>query len=552
MNTDPFNSSLATTPPRWRGIDVTLLSLLMLVTAIVLAKDITVSGFRHGDASAHAMDGVLIHDWIAAGPRAWFSPMEFATQQYAHYPTLGIGSHYPPGYALVEAVFFALFGVSPFSARFCVVCFGLLAAVGTYTFMRSWTDRLTGVLAAVILVTIPETTTWGRQNMLEVPTLAVMVWTAVALTWYFRRPTGKRLAGVTAFAILAILFKQPAVFLIGVVAVTVVFVAWRGGCRRSHAIVVLLIAVVVMLATVLSLGSAGRQVLGGDFAGVGDRFGLASLTWYAKLFPVAVPIPYLLVAVVGLVVSCRKLGPTGVFLVVWLCASYAMISLVNCKNPRFLYLVLFPPAMWAAVGLGTLLSRIRVEPLRVALAGVTAAAGGAVALAAPIEHRPNYGVIVQAHRHLIEGHVVLFSGLRDGDFVFAVRQYLPWRRSIIIRGSKLLYTCSVVPELDFESRVSTRREVSELLDKFAFQNIFVERENKLKLTEDAILRDCLSASEAYRLIAVHPLHAEPVPTYRDVTIDVYQATNPKVRTAEHFDIHLPNAARTIRVDLDSL
>ena len=53
-------------------------------------------------------------------------------------------------------------------------------------------------------------------------------------------------------------------------------------------------------------------------------------------------------------------------------------------------------------------------------------------------------------------------------------------------------------------------------------------------------------------MAVHPLPAEPTPSYRDVTIDVYQATNPKTRVAKYFDIYLPNAARTIRVDLNSL
>ena len=208
--------------------------------------------------------------------------------------------------------------------------------------------------------------------------------------------------------------------------------------------------------------------------------------------------------------------------------------------------------MLAAVGLGALLSRLRAGPLKLTLAGATAAAGVAVALATPVEHRPDYGPVVQAHRDLIKGKVVLFSGLRDGDFVFAVRQHIPWRRSIIIRGSKLFYTCCVHPEVDFESRVSTNREVSELLDRYAFEHIFVERENKLKLAEDAILRNCLSTGDAYRRVAVHPLPAESTPTYRAVTIDVYQATNPKTRVAKHFDIYLPNAARTIRVDLNSL
>ena len=91
----------ASSPGRITVADCTLLAALYAATAVVLGKDITLGGLADADSAAHAMDGVLIHDWVMAGPSAWLSPMEFARQQYGHYPTLGIGLHYPPGFAVV-------------------------------------------------------------------------------------------------------------------------------------------------------------------------------------------------------------------------------------------------------------------------------------------------------------------------------------------------------------------------------------------------------------------------------------------------------------------
>ena len=66
--------------------DVWLILAALVTTGIVLGKDISVGGLRYGDTAVHAMDGVLIHDWIAAGPDAWAQPMQFAEAQYGHYP----------------------------------------------------------------------------------------------------------------------------------------------------------------------------------------------------------------------------------------------------------------------------------------------------------------------------------------------------------------------------------------------------------------------------------------------------------------------------------
>jgi len=546
----------ATTNPRNNpatGIgagDVRLLALLLAVTALVLGKDMSVGGFRDGDSAVHAMDGVLIHDWIAAGPKSWRDPMAFADQQYAHYPSLGLGRHYPPGFALFEAAFFGAFGISIWTARLCVVFFGLVAAAGTYAFMRQIADRAAAGLAVVALITMPATVLWGRQTMLEVPTLAALAWAAAAFVWYLRAPNWRRFAVLAAAMIFALFFKQTAVFLPGAVGFTLAYGAVRGVVRRSHGWGAVVIAVALVGLVAFSLGGHAAKLLHGDVT-YPSFWSWNVLTGYLVIIPRQVGLPAFAVALLGAWIVARKGGLLQILLVSWVFVCYAMLTVADFKFDRYLFVGLFPFAVWAAVGARWLVGLLpsgwsQTAPM---LAATTWCVASAVAVSP--EQRPDYGPVVLAHEAALRDRAVLFSGLRDGDFVFAVRQHIPWRRATVIRGSKLLYTCNGRPDLDFAPHAFSPHDVVELMRRFAFQHVFVERENKLGVAQDDWLRSYLSDSGDYKLVAKYPLLMGGQPSRRDVTLDVYQAARPLVRTVEQFDLPIPRAGRTVRVDLGS-
>lgn len=547
--------------------DVVLITLLLIVTAVVLGKDITAGGFRHGDSAIHAMDGVLIHDWVMHGGSALLQPMKFATEQYAHYPALGIGRHYPPGFAVVEAPFFAVFGISPVSARLCVVFFGLLATVAIYVYIRSLNrGRAAAFLGSIALITMPATTRWGRQVMLEMPTVAVLLWAAVAFSHYLRKPTWGRLFLVLAVSAAAILFKQPAVFLLGALAGTLLVGVLRRKIPPGHGVLAGLVATAAGVVVVLSLDGHGAKLWRGD-ATFDGRSSWAALTFYLRAVPGQVGLVVLAAAFLGAAAMpfCEghaalrprrrwrgrfaALGLHGVFLGAWFSAYYVLLILADYKNARFLFLGLFPLAVLAGLGAGHLLALLRSLRVRVALASAVSIAGCVNAFGAPVEHRPDYGTVVEGQRDQILGRAVLFSGSRDGDFVFAVRQHLPWRTAVVIRGSKLLYTCNGRPDLDFVSNIASAEELDELMRRFAFQYVFLERENKLGLREDRLLREYLRTTGNHRLRASYRFRMEKAPTYRDRTVEVYEAVQPQPRHVKHFDILIPRAHRTVRVNL---
>lgn len=527
--------------------DLPWLLALFAATIVVLGKDFTSGALADADSAAHLMDGVLIHDWVMAGPPAWRDPMEFARKQYAHYPTLGIGRHYPPGFAMVEAGFFAVFGINEAAARLCVLFFGLLMVMGAYVFVRRAYTPAAAALTAAILLTFPATTLWGRQTMLEIPTMAALIWAGVGCQAYFREPTHGRLITGISLTVLAILFKQPAVFLVCAFALTLVIGALRGRTPWGHAVVTTVLGTLALGAVVLSFDDACFKTLAG-YRTYSDPWGFGALSFYARATPYLTGRALLVLAIAGAALYLRRDREHGVLLLCWVGVAYLMVTAASLKVPRFFYVAVFPLAVWAAVGTERLLTLLPARRLRTAAAGSCILALCAVGYARPVRGSPDYAPVVAAHRNHIADRPVLFSGLRDGDFVFAVRQHLPWRSSVVIRGSKLLYTCTAGPALDLVSDVNTIAQLREVLNRFAFEFIFVERENIVGTAQDELLRQYLSTGDDYRLLASHALLPGPSQVFPQ-SIDVYELAKPMARTVEYFDIPMPRTGAPIRINL---
>ena len=524
--------------------------LLIAITLIVLSPGLAVRGLGDPDEAAHAMDGVLIRDWVAAGPSEWRRPIEFAEQQYGHYPTLGIGRHYPPGFAIVEAGFFAILGVSVVTAKVCVLFFAVLAVLGLYVFVRSFAGRRAAFLAGVAFVTLPATALWGRQIMLEAPTAAVAIWTAVAFTWYGVQRTSLRLGTCLALAVLAILFKQTAVFVVGAVTVAVARLALRREAPWWHAAVGAIVSAAALGAVLFSMDDACAKTLGG-YDSFSNRWGWDAFTFHIRHLPESSGVLIPALAALGLL-GIRRLRPVAVLLIAWFVLNYAMVTAATLKVPRFFYLGLVPIAVFAAMGADRALAFLP-RRLQTATAAVLVLFVTARTTLTSSPQWADYEPIVAEQRERFANAPVLFSGLRDGDFVMAVRRHLPERAGMVVRGSKLFYTCTAGPDLDLVSYVSSPAELVAAVRAFAFPYVVVERENHVGTPQDRWFRDYLATTADYRRIATYPLQAVVTPNKPiKVTLDVYELAAPLSSTVEFYEIPMPRTGSPIRVDLRPL
>lgn len=533
-------------PALLNRFDSVILLAVAGIAIAILAKDIARGALIDPDAPAHVMDGVLIHDWLLAGPQAWIAPMAFAREQYGHYPTLGIGGHYPPGFAVVEAAFFLIFGVSATTARLCVVFFGILAGAGCYVVVRFFADRATAALAAVLLLALPASTQWGRQVMLEIPLVASLLWAAVAFCWYLGKPNLLRFAVAALMALLTLLVKQSGVFLIGAMALTLCLLSCKRQVPKSHAVICLVITVVALLAVVLTLDEACLKTVSGY--NTVPPWSLGSILFYPRAIRLEAGWVVVLAGLLGMVVSFPRLREHWWFLAAWALVALTMVTVTSLKAPRFAYVVLPPIAIWAAIGASQVSACLRAPALRTAALAALIAVIGHMGFRRPVADGFDFGPLVQASRAKIDQQPILFSGLRDGDFVLAVREHLPWRSSVIIRGSKLFYTCVARPDLDFVAYAHSAEAVAHTMRKFAFPHVFVERENLVGTPQDDWLRAYLRESGDY-VLENSMLVRNEGGCEGTVYVDVYGLARPWQRQADYFDIPVPRTRQSIRVKL---
>jgi 4-amino-4-deoxy-L-arabinose transferase-like glycosyltransferase len=178
------------------------------------------------DAARHAMNGAFIYDLIRTGHI--LHPIAYAKAYYGHLPSLSMPFH-PPLFPAIEAVFFALFGVSLMTARVAVAVMVGLAAFSLYRLVLATFGR--PVLAAS--VTVAAFSFWtplfvARDVMLEYPAMAFSL---MALYWLRNLPRSYPLKDAILFAVFAsaaLWTKQHTVFLGAVPFIAIVLSRrWR-------------------------------------------------------------------------------------------------------------------------------------------------------------------------------------------------------------------------------------------------------------------------------------------------------------------------------------
>jgi GT2 family glycosyltransferase len=110
-----------------------------IIGLVLLTVQISGGAFKaeftgHPDESAQLVSGLMVYDYLAALPRE--NPISWAGQYYLHYPKVAIG-HWPPGYHLVEAVWWLFLGPSRTTSMLLQWLIGVVTLTMLYRLSRS-------------------------------------------------------------------------------------------------------------------------------------------------------------------------------------------------------------------------------------------------------------------------------------------------------------------------------------------------------------------------------------------------------------------------------
>lgn len=451
---------------RWQISDRSAV-LLLLVAVVGLFLQAPSNGeFSWSDAPRHALNGVFVKDFVAAMP--WHDPVGYAYSYYAQYPALTI-LFYPPLFYFVSAPFYAVFG---FSHPVALAIVGLHYAVfvlGCYRIARRWFASLPAMLLAGIILFLPELAFWGRQLMLELPAFAFLIWSVVFFLDYLdgRRPLHLYLAA--ALLVLAMYTKISAGFLALTYMFALLYSQRAAALRSRHHYLAALAAGIVLVPLVLltvKFGQANVQSVTGIADAEVSRASLAGWLWYARQLAGQMGWPVLLSALAGILLLWRRPAADTrdavFFLAAWFFCGYLFFSAIDLKEARHSVFILPPLIFLGALGLRGVLSETQRVILLALLVLATAVQ---TCIFRPVHYVAGYREAVDTIAGLAPtDSKVLFSGYRDGAFVFNMRTREDRRDLATVRADKLLLKVAVRRELGVEQKTYSEEEIASMID----------------------------------------------------------------------------------------
>jgi hypothetical protein len=420
------------------------------------------------DSASHALNGVFLRDFFANN--GWSSPLTFAVSYFVQYPGITIG-FYPPGFAVLLAVFYAVFGVSHAAAQLCVSITTLVLALGIHALaircgMRFWPAFCAGLLA----IGFPEMLLWGRQIQPELPAYAFAVWSVYFLfRWIDENRLWQVLLAVVLF-VFGLYVKQTICFLAPVLLLIVIVGRGFGAFRQRAVYIAAAVAIVLMVPLAILTLTAGSFNLVQAVASPDKRSTLQAITYYAQVLPKQVGWLPLIAALVGIIVLLRRdfdLPRLRWLFIGWVAVGLVFFTSISLKSPRFSTAILPAVAVLAVVPF--IYARVP-RWADFAAIGATAAVVTYWLLTVPVPRVSGAREAAEVSATMAEPDSnILLLAHRSANFIFAMRAYTIRSDVRMLRAEKL-YTKYKISQ-QFGQAQGSKMDADALLADLTARNV---------------------------------------------------------------------------------
>lgn len=569
------------------------LSALGVLAALIASCEITQGGFSWSDAPLHAMDGVFLHDLLKAWPsgswKAW------AEQYYLEHQCLGIGVYYPPLFAGVEAVLFAMFGVSVAVARLAVVLFVIGAVWLIYLLGRDLYGETAGVASALLTLVSSAGVAWSRQVMLEWP---AVFWIALSFWAYarlYRRPHGAWGILMAAGCLGAYLTKQTAGFVIGAIVLHAIWSRQWSLLKRPAfwgPFAVMIGLVSAYAAATSGLNALAPMLVAGDPPWQ-HLVSPCHWSWYALRLPNMLGWTVMMtIAAACVALSLQRLHSSGAGMqppcserqasnprpplmllpVLWLAAWWLISTAIAAKEERYFFFAIPAVTLVAGWALGeTTCSGLRPAMWTARAGWLFLAAGVIMALRTPAmrlaDTRPTAAFLAERH----DADLVLVDAVRDGQLIFDLRimqgtsPHHPASRPngsrlIALRASKLLYSRAARTRYAYAQHVSSPADIVRILNQFGIRYIVLEdrlptagtqardEDRSWDTPPRLMLRKLVTDTARFKRVFTQPLRCGD-PAWNEVNLVTYRYRNAPPRQSDTIRLPIPAMGKEIELNL---
>lgn len=509
-------------PARDRLEDRVSLAGLCIVAGLSFATSPLDGGYWWSDGPRHALNGAFVLDFVRDMPMG--DPIGYAYGYYLRYPALTV-FFYPPLVHAVLALAFGVFGVSPLVAQAVVVGFHLALLVGVFTLARRWLKAPYAFGAALIAGAGPEALVWGRQVMLDVPAYALLVGASLCFLRWLDAERRTSPYGCAAFLVAAIYTKYNTGFILLPLAIALLAArgwAWTRDTqvwKAAAAAAVLLVPALVMLTR---FGVANiTSVIGSQSLDL-PRASLGAWTFYLAALPHQLGWPALVLVPVGATLLLRSRAVARadrLLLASWWTIGYLMFSFIALREPRHSLITLVPMAVAAMYAL----QRFETRVGRLAQVAAVGLALGTTTWGLFLEPVPTVVGHADAARvvteHARPEENILFSGYRDGSFIFAMRVLGATQHTL--RADKLLLRMFIARERGVEDRGLDRTAILALFRKYGIRYVVAESDFWTDLPSMAALDELVQDRTLFAEVARVPIAANVAGVAKQITVVRY-------------------------------
>lgn len=500
--------------------------------------------YWYSDAPRHALNGVFLLDLLRDLPLR--SPQQWAMDYYAQYPALTV-LFYPPALSVLLVGFYAVLGISPLTAQIAVLATYVVAIGAAFAIARRLVGTAAAIGVAVAFAYLPEVALWGRQVMLELPTYACLLWCAFFVIRALESGRTTDVVWAIALAVLTLYAKQTAIAVLFVLFGTL-FIVRREVLRIPRVWWTLLVAAIVLVPLVwmtVHFGQTNVQSMMGVPDTAASRRTLQGWLWYAQRLPeqagwlLALAGPVAVIAA-PFVVMATRLRTIAWMLLAWVVVSYAFFSFIELKDGRFTIFLLFPLVLACAMIVERFGGR---RACALAMAALAAQLAGLTLTERPVPTVDGYR---DAAKWLVEhepsGATMMFSGYRDGSFIFNLRSLDEQRRFRVIRSDKVLLRVAVRREAGLNERSVSPEDLDRLFHDYDIKYVVLEPQFWADLQNMRMFVDYV---ESPRFQLLHAVEVRSRPQQTDRVLKIYENRMPRASKPKPLTIELDMVGRSV-------
>lgn len=469
------------------AVEILSYSVLAVLVILLFLGAPSAGDFYWSDSPRHALNGVFIKDLLTEMP--WDNPTGFAYAYYAQYPALTI-LFYPPLFYFLSAPFYWLFGVSHNTALLVVMLHYIAFAWGSWHLFRIWLPGWRAIAATISLVAAPEIAFWGRQVMLEIPAFTFLIWGTVSFIHYTRTERPSLLYWAAALLVLAIYTKISVGFMAIVWAATLLIDRKLSLFKDKHiwiSLLVSLVALIPLLVMTAKFGQANVQSVSGIPDATVSRASIDGWVWYLRQIPMQMGWPMCIMASLGLAliffVGNKILSGVSVsfsrrdflFWTLWVLVGYLFFSSIDLKEARHSVYILPPIVMASAMAISYVSSKGFSKASIFLWIAMPIAVLVQTVFFRPVLFVHGYADAAEyVANNAPHNSRVLFSGYRDGSFVFNMRCREDRRDIGVVRADKLLLNIAVRRELGVTDKKVSESELSDTINRLGIHYAVIQ------------------------------------------------------------------------------